>query len=126
MKKVILIIDDDPQERNEVKEFLAKEHVVFEAEGPDEVLRLLEVSRVDLIITDYQMPKLNGLEFIKAIRKIGFAQPFFLISGLMDEKLRELAIMLGAEGAFEKPLSKVGLLRAIQSVFDATGVLVHL
>ena len=68
-KVKILYVEDDDIARENAVEFLENYFEnIYEASDAISALRLYESIKPDIIITDIQMPKLNGLEFIKRIR----------------------------------------------------------
>jgi two-component system, chemotaxis family, chemotaxis protein CheY len=67
-----LIVDDSRVMRSILKKFLASEgfHTLVEAgDGAEALARLKEVGMVDLALVDWNMPKMNGLDFVLAVRK---------------------------------------------------------
>jgi len=70
MKRKILIVDDDDQIRNLLMALLRNpDFEVDTASNGEEALKLIENKYYDLVITDYDMPKMNGEEFLKNIKK---------------------------------------------------------
>ena len=80
---------------------------VVEATSGFDALRLLPRSTYDLVITDINMPDINGLELLQFIRKSEKhrAVPVLLISTQSSERDRERGLSLGADGYLIKPLS---------------------
>jgi two-component system alkaline phosphatase synthesis response regulator PhoP len=69
MSDKILIVDDEPSNRNILgQELTHKDYAVAAASDGREALRKVESSRPDLIILDYMMPDLSGLEVLKELR----------------------------------------------------------
>ena len=69
----ILVVEDDPIGRDLICEILRAEgHELLEATNGSEALELFHTQRFDLVITDFVMPKLNGL---KLIEKLHLSQP---------------------------------------------------
>ena len=68
--KSILIAEDDPITRQSLKRFLGKDHEVFTAENGEEAWRLFAKHRPRLVVTDWRMPKMDGLELCAKIREI--------------------------------------------------------
>lgn len=67
--RTILVVDDEETIRNILKRSLEREkYRVLTASEPAEAFDVLRVSRVDLVISDYMMPNMTGLEFIKKVR----------------------------------------------------------
>jgi len=104
MKK-ILIIDDEEILRNIFSEFLTE--IGYETLTAQDGLSGLEVfnkDKFDLIITDLTMPRMNGLDIIKAIREIDTDIPIIVVSGVHDIKEMMTAIHLGAWDYLVKPI----------------------
>ena len=70
----ILIVDDSKIIRkiltNILKERNIKQHEIIEAEDGAEALTLIFENNIDLVLLDWNMPKLNGIDFLKTIRKV--------------------------------------------------------
>ena len=108
MRPGILIIDDDALLRFLFRAFLEKNDVeVFEAENGMEALSLLEKTAIHLIITDFHMPVMNGLELLKRIRANPGTRsiPVIMITANAEEEVREEAIRLGANHFISKPVT---------------------
>lgn len=84
---------------------------VIEAASGFEALRLLPREQVDLIITDINMPDINGLELINYVRKSASYSntPLFIISTEGREKDVEKGLSLGANEYLVKPIDPVRL-----------------
>jgi len=107
--KKILITEDSSATRSFLAatiEVMAGFEVVEATSGFD-ALRLLPRERVDLIITDINMPDINGLELISYIRNNPnyCSIPLFIISTESSEKDRERGLALGANEYLVKPFS---------------------
>jgi two-component system chemotaxis response regulator CheY len=87
---------------------------VVEASGGFEALRLLPRGPYDLVITDINMPDINGLELVQFIRSSEQHKrtPILLISTQSAEKDRERGLSLGANGYVVKPFTPAALRRA--------------
>jgi CheY-like chemotaxis protein len=96
----ILLVDDTPDLRNAIASQLRFVGLtVIEAYDGPEALELLQENPIDLLVSDYQMPYMNGLEFIAAARKAGYKSPVLLCSG--NYKAVAEALAAGIE-AFSK------------------------
>ena len=68
-KMSILVLDDEPDIRREINEFLsARKFKVFEASAPSEAFRILKARHIDISILDIQLPEMDGLEVLRKIR----------------------------------------------------------
>ncbi|MGC4397532.1 PAS domain S-box protein [Hydrogenophaga sp. T2] len=70
-------------------------------------------TQVDLILTDYNMPRTNGIEFARALRAAGTNIPVAIITGHITEVLRQQADQLGVYGIVYKPDSADGMFQEI-------------
>jgi CheY-like chemotaxis protein len=79
----VLVVDDEPLVRRGVGEMLRDlGHQVVEAEGGADALELIAaVPEIDLIVTDYKMPRMDGAEFAARVRESRPEMPILLISG---------------------------------------------
>ena len=110
----ILLVDDNSHglvARKAVLEELG--YKVATARNGDEALELYATRKFDLVVTDYKMPKMNGIELIQEIRKSDGAARIILLSGFveplgLDEK------STGADVVISKSSGEVGnLVRAV-------------
>jgi DNA-binding NtrC family response regulator len=105
MKKRILVIDDDEILRALVCRRLAFPAYILESAACGrQGRRLIESRGYDLVITDFHLPDTNAAELMAEVKK-GFPHiPFFVISGDLAGRERELSDA-GAQGCFPKPLN---------------------
>ncbi len=101
----ILVVDDD----NTLLKFF-KIHLnkffsrVIVVKNAKEAIENLREKEIDLVLTDIRMPRMNGLDLMKRVRKIDSSIPVLLISGaLLDEEQEQLAE--DADGFLRKPFS---------------------
>jgi two-component system chemotaxis response regulator CheY len=93
---------------------------VVEASGGFEALRLLPRGPYDLVITDINMPDINGLELIQFIRTNEHhrATPILLISTQSSERDRARALSLGADGYVAKPFTPEDLRSRVKAQLE--------
>ena len=97
----ILVVDDDAGIRENIADLLSSENYeVVSAANADEAMRVLESQRIDLLLTDFQMPGRNGVELIEAARRANHRVPAILMTAYlyvfeqMDERRREGVTLL--------------------------------
>jgi two-component system, NtrC family, response regulator GlrR len=114
----ILITEDDSRTRTLLSNYLTeKGYEVFSAENGLEGLRILEHREIDLVITDYGMPRMDGKEFILQIKKIHPRLPVILVSGFGLNENKDLQSIQGILfDYFQKPINLGLLQKAIQNV----------
>ncbi len=99
MSSKVLIVDDEPFNVDILREELGdKGYVVETATDGNNALRKIEVSQPDLILLDYMMPDLNGLEVLKELRKRGNEVPVVMITA---HGTIERAVQAMKEGAYD-------------------------
>ncbi|MBT3982178.1 MAG: response regulator [Bacteriovoracaceae bacterium] len=91
-----------------------------EFEGPTKALEWLATEKVDFILSDWQMPDMSGLDFLKNVKKIdGFTDVPFMLVTTVNEKANVIeAISNGASNYIIKPWTKDGLLEKLDQCWD--------
>ncbi len=85
----ILLVDDNVDIRDAIRAVLeTDQHRVLEAVDGQEALQCWRTHPLDLLITDFWMPRLNGLELIKAVRAQQPDMPIILMSSGMEPQVR--------------------------------------
>lgn len=72
----------------------------------------------DLVLTDYRMPGVDGLELLAAVRASDHPVPVILISAFADAELVELATQVGAAAVLPKPFGMGELLAVVEAVLE--------
>ncbi|MDP2363562.1 MAG: response regulator [Ignavibacteria bacterium] len=106
MKKVILIADDSPTIRKFVSVSLkVKGFEIIQAADGMQALEIMPTGHVDLVITDLNMPNIDGFELIKAIRSSEEYKeiPIIILSSLSGSEEIEKGIQYGANAYLLKP-----------------------
>ena len=105
----ILIVDDQPESRLALKSILEDLSVgeVFEADdGRTGALFLKKTGAgIDLILCDWNMPVMSGMEFYHHVRNQGNATPFLMITGRGDHNSVIEARSMGVNGYIRKPFA---------------------
>ena len=113
----ILIVDDEPSYRKVMKRLLIKDgHSVMAAVDGQDGLRILEDMNFDLVLTDIDMPNMNGWEFLRNIEKLYPGLPAAVITGLSSQEkiLSEDTIM--AKKILKKPISIDEIRKLIEEI----------
>ena len=116
MSKVplISIVDDDPLARDGIRELV--ESLGYKAntfQSAEHFLRSDLIGETTCLITDMQMPGLNGLELQEALKSRGHQTPVIVITGYPNEKHRSLALANGAVGFLSKPFDEQTLIECL-------------
>ncbi len=101
----LLIADDDSATREMMGAFFReKGYLVFLAENGEEALHLLGEEKIDLVISDYQMPGMDRKELIRRINKIRPSLPIILITGRSFREGTDASFLEHLYGYFPKPI----------------------
>ncbi len=106
LRRRILVVDDVEINRAAIKASLEDEYDIIEAESGLEALDILEHTRgIDVLITDLQMPKMNGVELIRKIRSSKQFRHLIIIANTQfgDMEQEEELLALGADNFIYKP-----------------------
>ncbi|MBC7880853.1 MAG: response regulator transcription factor [Anaerolineae bacterium] len=119
--KRILLVDDDANLLRVLNRYLTKQgYVVQAASSVQEALRLFELEPPDLIVSDVNLPEVNGLEFCKQVRRRrrGELLPFIFLSGCgaIDDRLAGLRV--GADDYLPKPFEPRELVARIEAMLE--------
>lgn len=106
-KKKILVVDDEISICILLENFLSQNYDVVSLNNGSEALDWLEGNLPDLIISDVQMPKMDGYEFLTNVRKRGFTKhtPVLMLSARSESKERIKCYKLGAQDYLTKPFN---------------------
>lgn len=104
----IVLIDDDPLSLGLLEHLIGElgQNVIQAFTNPVEALQWCEANAPDLVITDFQMPELEGIELIRRLRSVEHTReiPLMMITGAGDREIRYRALELGATDSLTKPI----------------------
>jgi FixJ family two-component response regulator len=112
--QMVSIVDDDPLAREGIKELV--ESLGYKAlafVSAQDFLQSGAIAKTSCLITDLQMPGLNGLELQERLQSQGYHTPVILITAYPNEKHRSRAIGAGAIGFLSKPFEEQSLLECL-------------
>ncbi len=120
MKKTVLVVDDDEDLVELLKNYLEKDgYEVLTAYDGSAALNLFRLRDVDLIVLDLMLPKVDGLNVCRSIR--GESQvPIIMLTAKTEEEDRIKGLDLGADDYVTKPFSPGELLARIRAVLRRT------
>lgn len=118
----LVIVDDEP----EIALFM-KIKLMYEAPhfsivikcGGQECLDYLKESEADCILSDYQMPGMDGMELLRELKRLGCGIPFVFFTGQGNEELAREAFKNGAYDYFTKEIGFAHFARIINSIEQA-------
>jgi len=113
----ILIVDDELPQLELIGGFLKKQGFdAVEAEGGEQALQIFRQESFDLVLTDQKMPKMSGLELLKAIRALNPEAAVIVMTAYGSIETAVSAIKEGASDYLTKPLNLGELLHRIETV----------
>jgi two-component system chemotaxis response regulator CheY len=107
--KKILTVDDSLTIRMVIRRTLTQAgYEVLEAANGEEALKIIENTELNLIISDFNMPVMDGLELMKRVKtgapyKLNRFTPFVMLTAVMAESLKKQATEMGALAYLVKP-----------------------
>ncbi len=116
----VLIIDDNATNltlfRHLLKKVVDVETICFEY--PEKALEWCQINEPDLVLLDYMMPVIDGLEFIQIFRALeGYKDiPLVMITSDTESEVRHKALELGAHDFLNKPIDKTELLARVKNL----------
>lgn len=126
----VLILDDDKVTRTMIKGLLMKKGIrnVVQAENPKEALEeMIKASTlgspIDVLMIDWQMPKIDGIQFLSGIRKTKeyVDTPVIMITSNEAPDAKKIAIQNGVTAFLKKPISLNDLMGALVEALEVTG-----
>lgn len=115
MKK-ILVADDEDILRMLIVDTLEDGFKIEEVEDGKEALEKIRNQDYDLIVLDYMMPYLTGLEVLEEVRKDQNATPVLMLTAKAQDADREQAMLKGANYFMSKPFSPIELLTLVERI----------
>jgi DNA-binding NtrC family response regulator len=116
--KRIVLVDDDETVRKTFVLLLGKKYRVSSLKDPRQALAKLKSARADLVIADYKLPYINGMELIRRLRENGFEGEAMLITAHPDQVRIEDMGKFAISHFFVKPLDLNDLNLSIDRVLQ--------
>lgn len=120
MKKNILIIEDETRIRFLLRDYFFKEGFnIIEASDGDEGINCFINSKVDLVILDIMMPRVDGITVLEMIRKVSKV-PVILLTAKGQEEDKLFGYEMGADDYITKPFSPKVLVAKVKALLKRT------
>ncbi|MEN5386966.1 response regulator [Aliarcobacter skirrowii] len=111
--KILYVEDDDIARENGVEYLENYFDTIYEASNASIAFQIYEKYRPEIIITDIQMPKINGLEFVKRVRKIDKKTQIIVITAFCNKEYLLQAVELQLVKYLIKPINETDFKEAI-------------
>ena len=124
-KPLMLIVDDNEEMLNFLSSSFSAQYSILTAEDGMEALEKLKEHEVTLIVSDWMMPRMDGVEFCKALRADQSIShiPFILLTAKTDTNSKIEGMDCGADAYIEKPFSVQYLEACIKNLLDLRNLL---
>lgn len=123
MDKTVLIVEDEPRMRTLVSDYLKQEdYKVIEAENGMEALKVFENTKIDLILLDVMMPRLDGLSTCRSIRKKDSRVLIIMLTAKSEESDKLLGYEFGADDYVTKPFSLKVLVAKVNALLKRADI----
>ncbi len=115
----VLLVDDEP-EVLEILRALLDFHgfSVFTSNQPENVVAMSQSVSPDVLITDYKMPGMNGLQVAVALKKVKPELPIIFVSGYVSKDLLLSLIQTGVHDVIEKPFDEKRIIQTVTSAIQ--------
>ena len=101
----ILLVDDNNKIRKLMEIYLKKDGFnIFHGENGEEALDVLDRTKIDLIVADIMMPKMDGYELVKELRDAGYEMPILMVTAKDTYPDKKMGFELGADDYMTKPI----------------------
>ena len=120
----ILIVDDEISTRKGI--YATLEHhfqggyEILLAEHGQEALRILKEQKINLLLTDIQMPGMNGIELVEAMETEGIKSTVIFLTGYAEFEYAQKGLRMGVHNYLLKPIDRVKLIEAVEDGLDAS------
>lgn len=109
----VMVVDDQPAARSMLKKMLKEMNIqqVFEAPNGRDALAFIDSApeMVDVVLCDWNMPAMSGLDFLRQVRSVGLDVPFLMVTGRADKESVIEAKDAGVSAYIAKPFSQTQL-----------------
>ena len=113
----ILLVDDDDDLSGSLKDlFEMQDHSVKLAQDGASALKSMTDGQFDLILLDWQLPDMPGVEVCQKYRHAGGKSPVLMLTGMRDTQSKEIGTTAGANGFLIKPFTVKQLLESVRNL----------
>lgn len=112
----ILIVEDDKSMQLLLSEQLSGDYTVRKADNGLDALDIIEKGKIDLIVADVMMPKMNGYEFVGELRSMGYQTPVIMATAKQELTDKRDGFKIGADDYMTKPIAMEELKMRIEAL----------
>lgn len=117
----VLVVDDDDDTRDSLKDLLEElGYQVDTASCGGDAINLTQQHRYELLLLDFRMPDMNGVETFERLKNAGVDSCTFLLTGFPSPGMEQRAKELGIREVLQKPLDVAALLKRVHEIISVT------
>ncbi|MCX7674466.1 MAG: response regulator [Bdellovibrionaceae bacterium] len=115
MKPILVVVDDESDIREGYRDYFSDEFEVYSYAHPTDLITELKKGgpTPDLVITDFKMDGISGVELMQQLRAMGLESPILLLSGFVEKDVALEAVEQGVFAILEKPVDFVHLRQVV-------------
>jgi len=114
----ILVVDDESMMRNLLERILSRDgYRVLSAEDGQDALRVLDKEPVNIIISDLKMPRMNGFDLLKVVKKDYPGIAMIMMTAYGDTYTVKDALLLGADEYITKPFKSFEISLVVERAY---------
>jgi DNA-binding NtrC family response regulator len=122
MKHSILIVDDDKAVRENLTKYFSSQYITHSASNGREAIRMIgEIGDIEIILSDLEMPSMDGIELLEKIQAVNKNIATIIISGSPEFMSADDVLKKGAFGYFTKPVDLDNLDSTIRNALKSRG-----
>ena len=125
MKKILIADDEELIRWSLLQFFESSGYSVDLVINGTEVIKRLENTNYDIIVTDLNMPGLNGIEILTKMKGMGINLPVIVISAYFSDKLKDETISSGAFECISKPFEMNDILNTVKKAIETKSESAH-
>ncbi|MCK9426840.1 MAG: response regulator [Ignavibacteriaceae bacterium] len=115
----ILIVDDDKDMCNIISTILKQEgYKIFKAYDGKQAIREISIKNYNLVILDYRLPNMDGIEVLQKIRNMGLSINVIMISAYGNDSIKLKAKELGVDQFLDKPFNLSKLFKVVKNTIS--------
>jgi two-component system cell cycle sensor histidine kinase/response regulator CckA len=116
-RPILFVVDNESQVLKAIGNILkSRDYEVFSFTSADPCREALKKQNCDLLITDFNMPGMDGIELLKESKQIKPILPVIIISAYINHTLKDRAVKATAAAVIEKPLDQETFLPLVASL----------
>ncbi len=121
-KRKVLVVEDDPEINEAYRENLSEHfHVIAVRSGSGAIGMAKAMKSIELVLLDYMLPDMSGMDVLKEIRKALTAVPVILVTGHGTEELAVRSFRCGVTDYIKKPFDYAYLISRMNSLLSSGG-----